>query len=236
MNRKAEEDGEAGNRKIAFDDYSFVLEFNEGTAYLDDVEPTRYLYKTQGKVVAVDYDDEHEQRIEAGRFRLYYIDVLAAVDAGASVFDIFDCKSDTLDYYPAIFDMDTEGPSDELLRLFKDGVYFGNVLIVDRLEILPEFRSHNIGLVVMIRLIERFSAGASIVAIKPFPLQRERFSDEGSEWRQGLKLADLDKNLRRATAKLRRHYAKLGFKAMRGTPFMFRLTEEGLPAPESLRK
>lgn len=150
--------------------------------------------------------------------------------------DIFDCKSDTFDYYSAIFDIDTDGPSDELLRLFKDDVYFGNVLIIDRLEIRPEFRSHNIGLVVMRRLIERFGAGASIVAIKPFPLQRERFSDEANEWRRGLKLADLDKNLRRATAKLRRHYAKLGFKAMKNTPFMFRRTDDPLPSPKSLKK
>lgn len=32
----------------------------------------------------------------------------------------------------------------------------------------------------------------------------------------------------------RRHYAKLGFKAMKGTPFMFRLAACTLPKPADL--
>jgi hypothetical protein len=55
----------------------------------------------------------------------------------------------------------------------------------------------------MRRLIERFGAGAFIVAITPFPLQRD-LSDQ-DEWESSLQLADLDKDFRRSTAKLRRH-------------------------------
>lgn len=48
--------------------------------------------------------------------------------------------------------------------------------------------------------------------------------------------ADLDQNERRATIKLRRHYAKLEFKAMKGAPFMFLSTDLPLPKLEDLRK
>jgi hypothetical protein len=36
-----------------------------------------------------------------------------------------------------------------------------------------------------------------------------------------MRLGDFDKDFRRAAPKLRRHYGKLGFKLMKGTPFMF---------------
>lgn len=49
-----------------------------------------------------------------------------------------------------------------------------------------------------------------------------------------MKYGELQKDLRRATAKLMRHYAKLGFKHMKGTPFMFRDAELPLPTPSEL--
>jgi hypothetical protein len=70
------------------------------------------------------------------------------MNAGASVFEIFDYTKELCDYYSAIFNIETLGPSAELANLFKDEVCPGNVLILDRLEILPEFRGHNLGLAV----------------------------------------------------------------------------------------
>lgn len=148
--------------------YYNVLQFCGGEAELEDNDPSHYLYITEGTVVA---QDEADQTIEVGRFRLFYIDVWAEVNAGASVFDIFDHTQEIYDYYATIFDVGTLDPSPELRRLFKDEVWPGNTLILDRLEILPEFRGYNLGLAVMRRLIERFGAGAAVVAMKPFPLR-----------------------------------------------------------------
>lgn len=88
----------------------------------------------------------------------------------------------------------------------------------------------------MRRLIERLGIGAGIVAIMPFPLQHRGTNGHPDEWESSLKLADLDQNKLRATTKLRRHYAKLGFKAMKGTPFMFLSTDLPMPKPEDLQK
>jgi len=208
--------------------YYIHLRFHGGEAALEYNDPSHYKYVTEGMVVGI---DETDQTVEVGRFRLSHIDVWAAINAGTSVFDIFDCAQETFDYYSAIFDIETEDPSAELIHLFKGEVWPGNVLILDRLELLPEFRGHNLGLIVMRRLIERFGAGTSITAIKPFPLQQEYTDVQTNEWRQKMKFDQLDKNLSRATAKLKRHYAKLGFKFMKGTPFMFRDSETALPAP-----
>lgn len=86
------------------------------------------------------------------------------------VFDVFDCTQETCGYFSAIFDIETLAPSSALTHLLKEEVWPGNVLILDRLKILPEFRLRNLGLAVMRRLIERFGAGAGVVAMKPFPL------------------------------------------------------------------
>lgn len=72
---------------MLINDYYIVLRFCGGKAELEDNDPSHYLYITEGTVVA---QDEADQTIEVGRFRLFYIDVWAAVNAGASVFDIFD--------------------------------------------------------------------------------------------------------------------------------------------------
>jgi GNAT superfamily N-acetyltransferase len=220
--------------RMLFDDLYFHLESRERDCALESEEPSFYLYSTHGTVVASNAAGSDTS--VAGRFHLYYVDVCAALNAGESIFDIFDSSAEILDYYCDIFEPCTVEVSAKLQKLFKGDAGWGNVLILNRLELLPEFRSHNLGLIVMRRLIERFGAGAFLVAIKPFPLQCERPRGNQDEWETKLQLADFDKDLRRSTAKLHKYYKALGFKAMKGTPFMFRLADDPLPSPRSLKK
>jgi GNAT superfamily N-acetyltransferase len=208
---------------MLIDDLYFSLEFRSSGCLLDGEEPSEYLYLTRGKIVAL---DEYGKKMSTGRFQVYYVDVGAALNAGTDIFDVFDSHSSTVGFFDAIFNPETLDLSDKLDKLFKNSYGWGNVLILDRLEVLPEFRGKNLGLVVMRRLIERFGAGAYVVGIKPFPLQGEGSRSEEDPWRSRLLLNSFDDDLKRSTKKLREYYAKLGFKAMRGTPFMFRLAEE----------
>lgn len=218
---------------MLIDDYYFSLKLEGETCALQDDDPSYYSYSTSGTIVA---SDEYENTTLAGRFHLYYLDLGAALNAGFPIFDIFDYRADTLDYYQEIFEPSTEDLSAKLQSLFKESFGWGNVLILNRLELLPDFRGRNLGLMVMRRLIERFAAGAHVVAIKPFPLQFGQSKSNEDGWESKLQLSDLDKDRRHATAKLRRHYARLGFKAMKGTPFMFRLADDPLPPLSGLQK
>jgi hypothetical protein len=218
---------------MLIDDFYFHLSLCPESCSLENSDPSHYAYSTHGSVIAA---DAQGNETVAGKFHVYYLDVCAALDAGESVSDIFDCRSSTVDYFSAIFASDSLDISEELQKLLKYDAGWGNVLILNRLEILPVFRRRNLGLLVMRRLIERFGAGAAWVAIKPFPLQRECHSHDDDEWRAKLQLSGLEKDARRATAKLRQYYKQLGFKAMKGTPFMFLSTEEPLPAPDALWK
>ena len=153
------------------------------------------------------------------------------------VFDIFDAHSDsTADYYDSLFDPDTVGFGENLQQLFNYEIFEQGVLIIDRLELLPNYRGQNLGLIIMRGLMQRFSLGAGVVAIKPFPLQfeHEPSTEREDRWRNELQLSNFTKSERTATQKLRRYYRKLGFVGMQGTPFMFRSTTRRLPTIEEL--
>jgi hypothetical protein len=221
-------------RSMLIGRYYMTLDLDKTGETLEAEEPSDYVYEITGKVVGL--TDAGRRKI-AGKFTVFYIDLEGAGMDRVSIFDTFDAAEQTLCYYSAIFDDDghTLQFSDRLTRLLDEPPYWGNVLVLDRVEILPKFRSHNLGLVVMRRLIERFRPGAAIVAIKPFPLQSEACIAE-SVWRTRMGLVEFEKNCSRASAKLRRHYAKLGFKHMRGTEFMFLFAGATLPPIADLEK
>ncbi len=218
---------------MLINDHYFYLKIDESEEPMHASSPDDFIYTLTGRVVAGDPSDEE---ITVGRFRAYYVDVNAAISFGkVSLYDIFDTYQETVDYYEAIYDIDSEDVNEKLLKALKSEYLFGNVLIIDRLEILPAFRSYNLGLITMRRIIQRFGTGACVTAIKPFPLQFEsntRHDDDG--WTEQLALPELNKNSRSATARLKKHYKKLGFVSLPGTPFMFLELEKNLISVDDL--
>lgn len=98
-----------------------------------------------------------------------------------------------------------------------------NLLIFDRVEVLPEYRGNDLALRYYNTALLRFGAGCSLAVLKPFPLQCESTCDEPAskeEWRQALRLSDFSRDRRAATLRLKRHYERCGFKALRGSPLM----------------
>lgn len=216
---------------MQINDHYFHLEINRSDEPLESLEPDHFIYESTGTVVALDPSDDE---IVAGKFRVYYVDIVSAINDGTfSVFNVFDSYSETVDYYGAIFEPESLDINEKLLRALKCDPFFGNVLIIDRLEILPAFRLRSLGLVVMRKIIQRFGSGTSIIAIKPFPLQFED-SDLDVEWKERMALTNFDKNIRRTTTRLKKHYRKLGFAALPATPFMFLETEQELPSVDQL--
>jgi GNAT superfamily N-acetyltransferase len=100
--------------------------------------------------------------------------------------DVFDRYSDDLlAYYAPLRDA----------RLFDD--LFGDILIIDRIRIVPEWRRRGVGLAAIAAAIEELGRFCGLVAIMPAPTEPRGMSDE--ERAKG----------RRALA---RHWKQLGFK------------------------
>lgn len=200
------------------DDHFIMLEFDQASAVLSDEEPSRFLYETTGRIVGIGEEDDS---VLIGKFAVFYVNVAAAVNEETSLYDVMDTTAAAFDYFAAIFDPQTEDIATGLDELLNFEFGYGNILILDRLEILPAFRGHRLGLAIMKQLIERFGVGAELVAIKPFPLQGEGRPLEPGAWRDSLELEKLGGDFETSSAKLRQYYSELGFKRLEPTPYMF---------------
>ena len=115
---------------------------------------------------------------------------------GLSLLDVCDSHSaELLDYYETFLD-EEEGFLEDLNLEMP----YGDLLIIHKIEVNPQFRGHQLGLLALLRTIKTFGEGCAMVAIKPFPLQFEN------------KVTDKNQSkFEAAQKKLRRYWAKLGF-------------------------
>lgn len=135
-------------------------------------------------------------------------------------------------YHAPIFGDQSPSFSEEVFRAIDGEIVENNLLILDRLELLPDIRGRGIGLKIIRHMINRFGAGAGLVGIKPFPLQLEgQLTPEKniSVWRKQLNLDKYPQNESEATKKLRNYYSKVGFKDLPGTPYMVFSTAYRIP-------
>jgi hypothetical protein len=72
--------------------------------------------------------------------------------------------------------------------LGEDVVFSNNILILDRLEILSDYRGEELGLRFIKAAVRRYGIGCRLVAIKPYPLQHESTDRERDEWHQQMAL------------------------------------------------
>ena len=195
-------------------------------------EPDDLVYETSGDLFAVDDNDD---RRFAGKFRIYYVDVERAIDEGEPIFDALDAHSSHLaEYFEPIFGSEAPDFSNRLLGLFDHELHKANLLILDRLEILPQYRGKGLGLSVLRHLVSRFSSGVGGVAMKPFPLQFETApsSEDERKWRSELGLDQFEADEDLAEEKLCRYYSKLGFLCLDRSPMMVKSTAWSAPPYE----
>jgi hypothetical protein len=100
--------------------------------------------------------------------------VVNAINAKAYLPGIFDTHQGTADIGFPLFNASFDDFCPWIKRRFDDAFPWEDVLILDRLTLVPEVRGQQLGLAVLHQAIEDWSGGCSLVAMKPFPLQRVR--------------------------------------------------------------
>jgi len=185
-------------------------------------EPEEYLRPISGYVeffVGDSHDNAHDGKRErgtmAGRFEALYINVDKCMANGVKLSGVMDAYSaEIAEIYETLFDPRT----DELRKNVKEqlgNVPLRNILVITRVEILPEYRGMGIGLATVWSLIRHHSAECGIAALKAFPLQFRawRPSDpEKSDWNKKMGYDPDSQTLEYAHEKLIFHIKKLGFK------------------------
>lgn len=193
-----------------------------------DDEPSHFLHRHEGHVTL--YDGEGgDDPIEIGRYRAFYIDAEGALNAGVPLHDVLDTMQETYDYL-GLYDLDTGSFSEAAKKAGDaDWLYEPNLLILDRLEILPRYRGRRYGLLALVGLMHWFQPGAGLVAMKPFPLQSEASDRRPGDPPDPLELDKFPSHYIAARTKLRRYYGQLGFKLVTKTDFMVRRVDRALP-------
>lgn len=192
-----------------------------------DDEPSHFLHCHEGRVILIDGGDED---IDIGRYNAFYVDAEGALCADVGLFDVFDTRQATVHYYE-LYEPDSweytaaaKKAGGEEFMMFEP-----NLLILDRLKILPKYRGRGYGLQALIGMMHWFQAGAGLVAMKPFPLQSEASSRRPGDAPDPMELDKFPAHHTKARTKLRRYYAQLGFKLVAKTQFMVRRVDQAPP-------
>jgi len=212
--------------------------------------PNGYLRPISGYVefFKVDRHDnalegEREQGTVAGRFDASYIDVDQSLVDGVKLYSMVDTISDeTAEIYNALFDPHTNELRKGVKELLGD-VTFRNILVINKVEVLPVYRGMGIGLATIWNLIRRDSAGCGIVALKAFPFQFREGGRSGhlgdleeSDWNNRMEYDPYSYTVEFAHEKLIFHLKKLGFKRIGDAGVMALFTSRQIPFPQEIHR
>lgn len=168
--------------------------------------PDALLTEYQGEIV------ESETQEVVGEARAYVLNAEGCEAWGYRPLDALDTRSATAPYMALLSLREAGNVTPSVLRALDmspdDMVVSQSMLIIDRTEILPGYRGRGYGLQAMHLLLAQLSLGCALAAIKPFPLQFE----SKRQWKEEMALGSFKGKKPEATARLRTHYARLGFK------------------------
>ena len=192
------------------------IHFSSSTTTGDEIED----FATSIEGIISCYEETSDEDTPVGRVGLFYMDMGAILKTNIGLFDLFDIRGETEPFYSALIDHDTQEFKSDLEEILGDYIIDLNLLIIDRLEILPAYRGNNIGRECLRRCLQQYAHGCGVVALKCFPLQFEAGGFDDPAWRRKMQLGKLSRNEKRSLAKLKKYYAALGFKVIPGTDFM----------------
>lgn len=191
------------------------IEYKLSSSYTDD--PEDYIKEINGKVSIL--TDDYKQKT-AARCRYFFINL---EDSSYPPYYILDILGE-LEPFVDLYDNETSFFCEKLLKNFKHELWHSNLLIIDRLEILPKYRGRGLGKTMIEDAIKLFSNKADIVALKAFPLQLEVESNDMSTWQRLMKFDRLEQDSKKAIKQLRQFYKSLGFKQFESSMLMIKRT------------
>jgi GNAT superfamily N-acetyltransferase len=158
---------------------------------------------------------EDDKKQLAGKATFYFVDVDSSIENGQSTFWLFDEHATTFDIYSELYIEDSSEFKDEISEALDDELWSSNLFIVDRIEILPDFRGQGLANLVINEAIRLFAGDSQLCALKAFPLQFEGSLDqeklEHDEWITGMKFDGFCGCETSAMLKLTQFYQTIGF-------------------------
>jgi hypothetical protein len=189
---------------------SFDLVLRTSGSLHPDGEPDRFISTHTGWVVCT--PDRDRKASKVGMVKAYRIHTDLALQAGESVFDVYDAHSREMqDIYADLLDPLTNGLK-ESVRGQIDG-FDSDVLVLDYVLLSPRWRGLKIGLLAARKLIDLLGGGCCVAVSWVYPLNpdAEEFRGVPDSWIP--RHAD-EAEERDARRKLRRYFRRTGFESI----------------------
>lgn len=152
---------------------------------------------------------ENDEKEVIGKCRHFFIDL---ENSEETAHDLLDIRNE-LDPYVCMYEENTTSFTDDVLTVCKNDVWNSNLLIIDRIEVLPNYRGHGLAKTIIDDAINLFSPRTDVIALKAYPLQLECKVPEHcpKKWERLMNLKALEMNEAKAEQKLMAYYETLGF-------------------------
>ena len=206
------------------------IEFAVRTSLHEEYVDADFVYSIRGKISAEGRGDEED----VGYIKASLVQFGEALDHGISPERLGDgIDGNIAEYWELLFDLDTGCWKEEVQDEFEASGY--DLLIIDCMEISPEFRGTGVGSIAINRTIDIFGPGCGLVACKPWPLQ---FTPAFTRDRKALKrLKAPGVRQDEAVRKLKAYWSKLGFWPLAETGiYLLGVAQRGSPGSPKKRK
>lgn len=185
------------------------IEFTVRSSLHEEYVDADFVHSILGKISARSEDRGEEE--DAGYIRASLVQFGEAADRGISTERLGDgIDGNVAEYWEFLFDLNTGCLKEEVQNEYEASGC--DLLIIDYMEISPQFRGTGVGPIAIDRTIDIFGPVCGLVACKPWPLQFTPAFGRDPKALNRLKVPDVGQ--RAAVRKLRAYWSKLGFCAL----------------------
>ena len=163
--------------------------------------------------ITIENDEGNQEKlIGKVQFQIIYVD--QAMEDGYDLYEIFDQKEHTFKLGQDIFDFEVDNIQEDIKEYYDDDFLQSNICILERIEILPEFRSKKLGAKAIKDIIFHFGSSCGLFVGQVFPLQLEPADNDENVWRKSLELNKFSSDEEISFINLKNYYLSMGFDAI----------------------
>jgi len=171
-----------------------------------------YVLEIHGNITTTKINPDVEQDSQdIGCINARLIQMGRMINDGANIFELYDSFDQYLhDIYGELFDVKNDEFTETLQRQFKDLSDGPNILLIDNVQILPQYRGKRFGLATVYRTIDVFGPWNCLVIIPLYPPQFCEHRNN-AEWKKKMQVDSFVKDEESARARLEQYWCLLGF-------------------------
>jgi len=181
-------------------EHSLEIHYHSSSYIWGFDDPERFILTTHIEIVG-NSETSGKPPVLIGKGTVTRVAVGRTLDAGESLFFVFDTEQELVDAGCAVFRPDFIDYRAAIAKQYPDAMFGGDFLLVRELQIFPEFRGQRLGLALMRQIVADLGTGCGLAVLNPSPFLSE--VDRGGM----------------GCVKLQKYWAMLGFRRVATSRF-----------------